>query len=207
MKKDMSEVDAIFPLSGGTIQDANGVWRSTTYEDRDAFGVLGGIVRIRAGAILAQQYPNAFVVADARCMDGRLPSHAEIHARELQELDVPLRRIVIEEKSETTGTQVSEALALAEARNWRHILIVSNEYHLPRIKAFCEQINSPTSVTFVSAESILTQDDPLFATEFERVKHMPAYRERLDAEAQGVQALKEGHYAMRPIDQKRERSA
>ena len=34
-------------------------YRSTTYDDRDAFGVLGGRARVEAAALIAKKYPEA----------------------------------------------------------------------------------------------------------------------------------------------------
>lgn len=198
--------DAIIPLSGGTIRGTDGVWRSTSYDDSDAFGILGGMARMQAGAILARRFPRALVVANARCMDDRQPSHAQIHAQELEELGVAQERIVLEESSTTTGSQVAETLTLAEERGWNEILFVSNEYHLPRVRAFWERHQSPIAASFVSAESVLMEEDPAFAENYRAVQDTDAYRERIRAETGGIEALKNGSYHEGSVDEKRERT-
>ena len=203
----MDEPDAIVPLSAGTVQHADGTWHSTTYDDRDAFGTLGGYVKMEAGALLAKRYPRAFVVANTKCMDDRQPSHAVVHARELQELGVPKERIVLEEQSVSTGSEVSEALKLAQVRGWKRICIVSNEYHLPRVEAFYRQLRSPVAVDFVSAEAVVVAERPAFAAEFEAIKQRPAYAERLAAEARGIAAIQAGTYKAADVSDKRERPA
>lgn len=197
--------DAIFPLSGGTLWDEkSGAWRSTTYEEGDSFGTLGGYARIQAGAILARRYPKAKVVANTKCLDDRLPTHASIHARELEALGVEKERIVLEEKSTTTGTQVLEALALAESQGWKNILFVSNEYHIPRVQAFYEKAKSNVQADSISAESILIAESPGFKDAFEIIQKKPAYRLRLKSEAEGLEALRKGVYQAPSVESKRE---
>lgn len=204
----MDTLDAIFAVSGGTVQDAaSGKWRSTNYDEGDAFGTLGGYARIQAAVVLARRYPHAFVVANTRCLDGREPTHAQVHAGELTALGVETGRIVLEERSTTTESEVVEALALAVARGWGHIAFVSNEYHLPRLRAFYEREASSVKAVFVSAEDILGEEDPAFAAAFAKIKSTPAYALRLESEAKGVAAVQRGEYRGASIDQKLERPA
>lgn len=197
--------DAIVPLSGGTVQDPSGEWRSTTYQESDSFGTLGGYVKMQAGAILAKRYPNAFIVANSKCMDGRLPSHAQVHARELVRLGVEEERVILEEKSITTKSEVIEALKLAGEMGWKNIFFVSNEYHLPRVRAFYEQTKSSIAANFISAEAVLIEKDPVFRVTFEEIKKTPAYQLRLASEMSGVEAIRRGEYKGAPLEEKKER--
>lgn len=191
--------DAIFILSAGIKKDATGEYVPTDYSDRDAFGTLGGIERVRAAAVLAKQFPNAVLVTTSKTMTGEPPTHASIYANALSRLGVLENRILREEQSTTTGNGVAMALNLTHKRNWGHIAFLSNEYHLPRVRAFWEQIPGPKPhAEFVSAENILMEEDPSFNAIFNALKKTQAYQERLIAEARGIEAFALGTYRLVP---------
>lgn len=205
------EPDAIFIPSGGTIEETDTTgkrrFRSTSYAERDAAGTLGGYVRVRAAALLAAEYLHALLVPQGtRETD---PSHAATMARELLELGVEAQRIVLEEHSANTAEQAERALAYARERGWKQIAFVSNEYHLPRLRAFVERLPNAHSlgVTYYAAESVIEATDPTFAQEFERIKETSAYQERLASEARGLKALLMGLYEPQTGDAKQERDA
>ena len=198
--------DAIYAISGGTVYDTQmDKYHSTNYEEGDKFGTLGGYARIQAAAILAKRYPKAYVVANSKRLDGKLPTHAQTHARELVELGVEKERIILEENSTTTFSGVVEALKLARERGWKNIIFVTNEYHLPRVRAFYEREQSAILAEFVSAEKVLIEEDPTFAQEFEKIKATPAYQLRLRSEAGGIEAIKSREYKGAPLEEKKER--
>lgn len=200
--------DAIIVLSGGSVPLGNGRegpagFRSTTYEERDAFGTLGGRARVEAAAVLATRFPDAVIVATCKRGNEAI-THAQIIAHELTELGVSRERILLEERSETTREQVKEALALAAERGWALIVFVSNEYHLPRVRAFSERMHPAPSIEYISAESVLSEHDPEFASRFAMVKQTPAYQERLTAEKNGLEAIERGTYESAPPQDKKE---
>ncbi|MDP2648508.1 MAG: YdcF family protein, partial [bacterium] len=130
--------DAIIVLSGGSVPLDNGKagaegFRSSSYDDRDAFGTLGGYARVRAGAVLAKRFPEACVITTSKRGDEPV-THAAIQAQELQELGVPKERIILEERSENTESQLRESFSISAKRGWKHIAVVSNEYHIPRVR-------------------------------------------------------------------------
>ena len=205
------ELDAIFIPSGGTVEEmgtaGERILRSTRYDERDASGTLGGYARVRAAAILAAQHPRAVLVPQGKRDND--PSHAAVMSRELRELGVDTDRIVLEEDSMHTAEQVEYALAYARERGWEQIAFVSNEYHLPRLRAFAERLPNAGSLgmTYYAAESVIEAADPAFMQEFARIKETPAYQERLASEARGLEALFMGSYQPRLGEAKRERQA
>jgi uncharacterized SAM-binding protein YcdF (DUF218 family) len=205
----MIHPDAIIVLSAGTVfyTDSEGreCYRLTTYEDRDAFGTMGGSERAEATAILAQRHPQARVVTTARRMDGEKPTLAETMEEELVRLGVPSVRIIREENSTTTGSQISEALLLSKQHGWQSIIFVTSEYHIPRTKAMYEALKSDLHADFISAESILIEHDPDFQKTFDTVKETQAYKDRLTAEARGIEALRSGEYKEASKEDKMER--
>jgi uncharacterized SAM-binding protein YcdF (DUF218 family) len=205
----MTNPDAIVVLSAGTVSytDSGGrvCYRLTTYEDRDAFGTMGGSERAEATAILSQQYPSVTVVATARRMDGGLPTLAETMEEELVRLSVPGERIIREENSTTTSSQVSEALKLAQMKGWENIIFVTSEYHVPRTKAMYEALEADIHADFASAERVLIENNPDFQKVFDEVKATQAYKDRLAAEARGIEALRNGEYKEAGKEEKMER--
>lgn len=200
--------DAIIIFSGGVLsyeEDGQTCWRSTTYDEGDAFGTLGGRDRVEAAALLAKQYPDATLVTTCKRMDGVLPTLASTYADELHSLGIPDERILKEEVSVNTGTSVQQVLKMAQERGWKNLLLLSSGFQIPRVEAFYEEMRSDIKATTISSESVL-QHDPAFVEHFERVKETPAYQTRLAAEARGIEAIRSGTYRPAPIEDKQERS-
>lgn len=200
--------EAIIVFSGGIVAYKEGGrvhWRTTTYDDSDAFGTLGGRDRVEAAALLAKKYPNAYLITTSHRLGRITPSLAQVYAEELCVLGVARERIVQEEHSSTTKSAVDAVLRLAQNRGWERLLFVSSEFHLPRIAAFYEQVKSNIVVNFVSSESILLVADSTFAARFATVQKTPAYQLRLESERRGVAALEKGTYRAAPARDKKER--
>ena len=187
--------NAIIIFSAGIMPLPGGGWRSTTYEESDAFGTLGGRDRVEAAALLAKKYPTAYFITTS-----------PVYTTELAALGVVRERILEGENSSNTQTGVSAALDFAQRKGWKQILLLSSGYHLPRIEAFYEQTRSDIKATAISSESVLAQNDSAFAEYFEKVEKSSDYQKRLAAEEQGLEAIKNGTYRPAPIEDKKERS-
>jgi len=186
--------DAIIIFSAGVMPLEGGGWRTTTYNESDTFGTLGGRDRVEAAALLAEKYPHAYFI-----------TASQVYADELYALGVEKGRIMQGKDSPTTQTAIDIALQLAQERGWKQLLLLSSEFQLPRIEAFYEQEKSDIKATMVSSESVLIKHDPAFAERFEEVKKTLEYQKRLAAEARGVAAVKSGTYRPAPIEDKKER--
>jgi len=197
--------DAIIILSAGIVQREDGTWRSTTYEDSDAFGTLGGHDRVEAAAKLAIRYPCAVLVTTSHTMGRTSPSLAEVYANELVALGVPRERIVSEKGSNTTQSAVATAMQLANERGWKKVIFLSSEFHIPRVKAFYMRIPSHLIIEAVSSESILGEDQT-FAEHFNTMTQSSSYRNRLEAEERGIRAIVSGSYQEASAEDKKERS-
>jgi len=203
----MYNPDAIIILSGGTVADTKPgsvQYRSSTYEDSDAFGVLGGRARVEAAAILAQQYAQASIVATSRRLDGG-PSAASTVAHELQELGVPAFRIMLEEESTNTQTALAASAELALVHQWKSLMFVTNEYHVPRASYMWQQSSADIQAQFVPAEAVLNDQDPAFALQFSKIVKLPSYAQRVASEKAGLEALHSGMYHVSPSESKLER--
>lgn len=200
--------DAIVVFSAGAVPYEEGErtrWRTTTYDDRDAFGTLGGRDRVEAAALLAKKYPDACLVTTSRNFTSDLPTLADVYAGELCDLGIARDRIVGEKESINTGTAVQQVVRLATEKGWEQLLFLSSGFQIPRIKAFFERTESGITADLISSESILAAVDEAFAARFAEVQKTPAYKERLAAEARGLAALQAGAYEGAPPEDKRER--
>ncbi|MFA6315434.1 MAG: YdcF family protein [Candidatus Paceibacterota bacterium] len=199
--------NAIFIIAGGTVRSEDGEYHSTSYSDGDAFGTLGGYARVEAGAILAREYPNAKLVTTGKggALDGKSPTHAEVMGRELLGLGVESGRILREEISTTTMNGLDQALVLAQKNHWESIIFVTNEFHLPRVHAMWNRLNTSVEAHFISAEDVIVRVRPEFKQAFEDIKATPAYKIRLEFEKRGVEALGSGTYNTASPEDKKER--
>lgn len=186
--------DAIVVFSGDIVRTPNGHWRSSTFDESDAFGTLGGRDRVEAAALLAKQYPHASIVTTARRISGELPTQASVYADEIMSLGVGPARIMREERSTSTGNCVTEICPMAAREGWRAILFLSSEYHLPRIQEFVDRTPHTCTIETVSSESILLGKDPQYADEMARIRALPSYAQRLASEQRGIEALRSGKY-------------
>ncbi|MEK7095081.1 MAG: YdcF family protein [Patescibacteria group bacterium] len=203
----MMSPEAIFVITGGTVLSEDGVYHSTSYSDGDAFGTLGGYVRVEAGAILASEYPKAKLVTTGRggAGKGKPVTHAAVMERELLELGVKPERIVCEEISTTTMSGLAQAFVLAQKHHWKSIIFVTNEFHLPRVQAMWNTLDTSIEAHFISAEDVIVRVRPEFSKTFEDIKATSAYKKRLESEARGIEALRLGTYHAAPPEDKKER--
>lgn len=205
--------DALIVLSGGTVRieaaagNKPGAYRSTSYEEGDASGVLGGIARVQAAALLVHRYPEAILLTSGARKDGE-PSHAAIMAHELEALGVRSDRILLEETSRNTRMQIQETLKVAADHGWTSLMYVTNEYQCARVEAFLndmrEHIQGRT-VVCQAAELLLIDAVPGFKQHYEEIMTRNSYKERVAAEARGVAALQKGMYQPAPLKEKQER--
>ncbi len=212
--------DAIIILSAGTIHDPNshgvGGFRSTRVDESDAFGTLFGEARIVAAAELALYFENAKVVTTSARSPGE-PTHALILREELADLSIPKERVVLEEKSGNTLTQIGECMKIVCDNGWTRVVMVTNEYQIPRAQAMYEhfeKLNVPEAmkkaveevktrgvqVVFVGAERILPYRDKLFIDIIEKMKASAEYKKRLENEERGTKMVVSGEYGRQPTD-------
>ncbi len=175
--------EAIFIFSAGTVPTENGGERVTTYEESDAFGILGGYDRVEAAALLAKQYPDSMLITDSFA-----------YKNELYNFGFPPARVLDGAAAQNTEMGVFNALELSRRKGWVHICFVSSGFHIPRIKFFFERHPSCIKVLFISSESIIMEYSTAFKEYFEKVKRYPQYQKRLASEQQGIEALRRGVY-------------
>jgi hypothetical protein len=210
---------AIFILSGGIVRIVRGVhvrFRSTAYRDLDFHGMMtAGKTRVIAAAELGRAFPAAMLVPTSR-VEPDFPTHAAVMAAELVRYGVPRERIVLEERSVSTVTELIELPKLAQVYGWRRIVVVTNAYHFPRIRAMVERLpqfartddaqfhaswpsfdGGCRTLTLVAAEEVLRLRNPRYDRLIRVAEATDAFKKRLEAEERGLRQLLEGTYTVR----------
>jgi len=200
---------AIVILGGGLIKDKHGKWSTTTFDERGGrFGVQGDRLRIIAAAILAKKYTHARIIASGG--KGQLkqlnqaPTLARVIKRELVTLGVPRRRIISESRSGTTFGQFWLLAPLLKALRIQTVLLISNRYHLPRIRAMLQYHRrlrarwQGIKYKLVAAEEILVEEDPRkWKREITQAYRSRAMHERMARERKGIVMIQSGAYRYR----------
>lgn len=210
--------DAIVVLSGGTVErprtDGTERRSSTAYSDVDGSdAIVGGKGRVVAAAEVAPFFPEAAVVTTSDSNDGP-ESDARIMASELARHGVRPDRIMLEERSVNTLTELAEMVKLAVRQRWQEVRVLTSDYHIPRVEEMFRQLPSlisagrdpeftaawsefqsrNISVRCVSAEEILPHRSPHYQTLIARVRQSPEYQRRVELERRGLQQLRDGTY-------------
>src|SRR5207244_1097324 len=79
---------------------------------------------------LVQAGPGADVPSEAASMKAFVTSHA---LQDRYGVGKPLGPVVLEERSSSTDANLAEIQKLGAANGWRRMLLVTNQYHLPRV--------------------------------------------------------------------------
>ena len=209
--------DAIFVLSGDIKEapEPRSGYMSPSYDDVDIRGLTsGGKARVIAAAEAYKYFPNTFFVPSSRdrVPHGR-PTHARVYAEEMQALGVPAERIILQEESFNTITEVVGAIKLAVERGWWMLAFVSNDYQLDRIQVMYEHIaelypedaefkktlkafqESGGTILCVSAEQLLSVRRPgLYGPILQKAKGKLAYHVREQSERRGTHDVRTGTY-------------
>lgn len=200
----MKSFDVLYMLTGWLVHGKNG-WRTTTFSEENSQDAFGDRLRVEATACLfhSGKAPLVVVSGSAGRIMGGAPPGAEIAAHELEELGVPAGSIVSDAKSGSTFAQLITLAAMAAKRNWRCVMVVSNRYHLSRVRAMIEcaeplsflaELSRKGDLVLQSAEEVLLESGDdwkrliLQAYESERMQEIIAKEE------QGVRDIRAGHY-------------
>src|SRR3989344_287708 len=208
------EPDAIVLISGGIVkevtQDGVTKYRSTRTDEGDAFGILWGESRVLAVAELAGFFPKAMIIATGAHHPEQ--AQATVFQNELEQLSILRNRIILEEQSTDTLSQIGETMKIVHERGLRCVVFITNEYHIPRVRAMYEHFETlmqpdaetkrivnecklrGVQVQFTAAESILPYRDKKFIEIIDTVKKSPAYLKRVQNEERGTAMVIHGEY-------------
>lgn len=207
--------EAIILVSGGTVKETgrDGIvrYRSTRVDEGDAFGVLWGEARTLATVELATHFPKATIITTSIRPFGEQMQAITLRD-ELENFAIPRDRIILEERSVNTLSQIGETMKIICEKKLKQVVFVTNEYHIPRVSAMYEyfetlvQSDAETKrivneckqrgvrVQFVAAESLLPYRDKKFIEIIDAIKKSPAYIKRLQNEERGTAMVINGEY-------------
>jgi hypothetical protein len=215
------EPEAISILSGGIAKRDRGGenirYTSGAYKDPDVAGLLsGGKARVIAAAEITHFYPQATVITNSKVYENA-PSDARIMEQELERYGVPSTRILLQENSYSTFTELIELVKYVAENGWHHVAVVTNEFQIPRAQEFLRQIDTlrdpygasedpvfraaipayhalKPKIVFVPAEAVLPLRDEHYQGVIDRAKASPEWEERVKREVSGLQKLQAGTY-------------
>lgn len=195
----------IVVLGGNLEQDKNKRWRSVGFDLTDTSLGVRDYFRVLATAILWKEDKNADIIASGGrgMLHDVLPDDitiASVMKTELVELNVNPSAIIEEGKSGSTFEQLQELSLLQECEE---IVIISNEWHLPRISAminYLEPLSNLRSdkITLLAAEDVLLHHDhDLWSPVIETARKSEILQSVIESEKRGVAAIKSGQYKFR----------
>ncbi len=210
METAQNSPEAIAVISASIKRDTAGRWVNTDLTEEDnARGAPGGKLRVVAAAILAKRYPEAMIIASG----GRgydlpegtpedRPALAEILRDELADYGVSPDKVILETASNSTYQQIGELERVIGEKQLKKILLVTNRYHLPRLKAMIDMkfpdLGKHASLELVSAEEVLILEDPhRWAGSIETAYQSEYMLARMANEQRGVEQICSGTYQFR----------
>ena len=213
----MATYDGVIVLCGG-IEKRNGKYYAAGYKENDGFGMLGGYMRLMTALILYLQnkthhilFTTGITPKDIARFGKNVPSEGMIYASQfLIELHTikkhrykasPPPIIIVEEKSTTTLENIRDSFDIILKNKWRRIAIITNHYHLPRVKALYVYISKmqkrvqTVQVSFLDAEKIMKTFNPLKYTKLIDAAYKSRIaKKRITNEHKGLSDLKNGKY-------------
>lgn len=202
----MNKEKAIVILGGG-IKKIKDKWRTTSFQEGDEFGALGDRLRVIAGSYLYNDDRELTIIALGG--KGQLkkfpdaPPVSSVIKEELIERGIPENVIIEEDKSGSTYEQLQELKSIIHDKNFESVIIISNEYHLPRIQAIIKQdvelkkMLNTLQIEVKSAEKSLIEHEPGWEKVIKSIYGGEAMQERIALEQKGVRDIKEGKYKLR----------
>jgi len=203
--------NAIAILGGGLQKNKNGVWRTTNFTEGDNFGSLGDYLRVIAGNYLYKNDTRRLIIAlggKGQYKDNPdTPPISKIIRNELMELGIPVKNIILEKNSNNTYQQLIELQKIILNKNLTSIIIVSNKYHLPRVKTIIEYAGElkklkimmdNSKIKLESAEKIVIKyDAEKFNDIIKSAYAGEAMKLRISLEKKGIRQLKNGSYKLK----------
>lgn len=199
--------NAIAVLGGGLVKE-KGKWRTTDFNESDNFGAMGDRLRVTAADYLFKKDPEQIIIVlggkgQLKDIPGAL-AVSRVIKQELVDLGVPADKIIKEEESRDTYQQLMELKKIIQGRKVEKAVIISNKYHLPRLKAMikrCPKLLALKKMLAVSRlklksaeEVVVKHDSKIWQKIIIEAYSSSAMKERIKLEKKGVKDIKEGRY-------------
>ncbi|MDP2586985.1 MAG: YdcF family protein [Candidatus Komeilibacteria bacterium] len=196
----------IIILGGGLVKNPDNSFRTARFnETGDNSGLIGGGARVDAAAYLLQEDSERLIIASGGQGIlpgiGQHPDISKVIKNELLALGVEEKKIIEENKSDTTYQQLIELKKLLTDKNVIEVVMITNQWHLPRVQAMIEgnadfkDFYQKINCQFLTAEEIVIKEAPeQWQKIIEAAYQSPAMQERLAAEERGIKQINEGTY-------------
>jgi len=198
---------AIIILGGGLKKD-KGKWRTTNFDEGDNFGAQGDSLRVAAGYYLCKSDQDLLLIVSGG--QGQYenipdaPTIAGVIESELLNFGALKENIIKEETAYNTWQQLQETKKIIQREKCNKANIISNKYHLPRIKAMInkdrelKKMFSSGLINLQSAEEVcLKYDKKRWQKAIKDVYNSEAMQERIKLEEKGVRDIKAGKYILK----------
>ena len=191
-------------LGGALRKDDTGRWRTVDLgQGGDTFAASNDRWRIDAAyAIWKNDHSTVLVVSagQGQYKGTDTPAVAEVMARELMELGVSDGAIMKDVESGTTVEQLRMTAALAKEMKLQKVVILSNEWHIPRIKEMIAhapgllEALSGVEVELVAAENILWAESMEWQDRIKSARIDSGILKRVELEQKGIRQIVDGTY-------------
>jgi hypothetical protein len=202
----LSKSGLLFILSGHAIKE-NGQWRSTRFQEGDRFACLGDYVRPIAASFLYHKNKKLKIVVVGTEKKRAWLGTVHVIKQELIELGIPPKSIALLRHTGGTFWQLYKCQAYLKNRPGVKIGLISNRYHLPRIRAminhleglpFLQTLLNKKQLSLLSAEMVLVRERPHYwKNRLDRFYRTPQMKERMRLEKQGIKQIVDGSYQIR----------
>lgn len=191
-------------LFGSVLVKKEGHWQTAGFEKDFLPGTVGGKLRVLAGYYLFNELKSPIIVLSGRRKEKEFkntPIISSVIKKELVELGLPAKKIIIEENSSNTYQNLLYLIEILKKKKFNTILVLSSKYHLPRIKAMIKrapnlsELSKLTKIKYLSAESVLLKKNPQeWRTVIKKAYTGKNMKELMKKEAAGVKDIINGHY-------------
>jgi hypothetical protein len=201
---------SLIVVLGGALKCENGKWSTTRFGDvGDDFALVGDRLRVEAAYLLFVKYScDKIIAVGGRGQfgdSGKVPTVSSVIKKELVAMGIDKSHISCEHDSGSTLQQLKAVKdVINNARHKPVITIISNRYHIPRLKAMIKYNNQLNSTfkeldyKLASAEDILIRENPKkWKVQIDEVYASELLKKRILLEKKGVEDLKLGTYKLR----------
>ncbi len=213
--------DVIFSFSGGIKQhdSAETGFRTLAYSDLSEHGlVTGSRTRVIATAEIAEVFPHLPIVTNSfNRFDATEPTMASVVEKELVDRGIDSERILREERSFSTITQLIEMVRESNSHEWAKLVVVGNEWHFPRMEAMFNNLETvvryadaeedakfkadlqkfrdrKVMVNFVASEAVMRAANDHYGTYLDAAEQTEGFSKSIAAEVKGLADLEAGVY-------------
>lgn len=219
------EPDALYVLSGisevinPVTQEKD--YKPGSYGDVDWKGnMTGGKARALAAVELSKYFPEATVAVNSNTFnisDPKAPTDADVMAEYIERKGVEHEKIIKQDRSTTTFTELIELVKYIAEHKWEHPVVIAGETQKPRAiemlkriatlkdpagawkdPAFQDALNKIKEVnpkiTIVSSEDILPIRDNRYTELIQKARETETWKKREKLDRQAVEDLVTGKY-------------